>query len=90
MPKKNVMMIDPSLEYERMLSYKEKHGAWELYKTLFWSIYMLGVAVLLLKYVPTGMGVATLFGWSIVLLAIFTIVYGASVELHLKLMKRYG
>jgi hypothetical protein len=89
MPKKNMMVIDPSLEYERMLSYKEKHGVWELYQTLFWSIYLLGIAVLLLKYVP-GISLATFFGWAIMLLAIFTIVYGASVELHLKLMKKYG
>jgi hypothetical protein len=38
MAKSNVMVIDPSLEYERMLSYKEKESMWVLYQTLFWGI----------------------------------------------------
>jgi len=30
------------------------------------------------------------FGWSITLLALFVIVYGFSVSLHYKLMKKYA
>jgi FtsH-binding integral membrane protein len=90
MAKKDVIMIDPSLEYERMLSYKEKESMWMIYKTLFWGIYMLAVAILLIKYVPNGLSLTMFFGWSTILLALFTIVYGISVTLHLKLMKRYG
>lgn len=90
MAKKGTMLLDPSMEYARMLSYKEKESMWILYKTLFWGIFMLSEAILLIKDVPQGLGVAIFFGWSLILLTIFTIVYGISVTLHLKLMKRYG
>jgi uncharacterized membrane protein len=88
--KENVMTIDPSMEYERMLSYKEKESMWELYKAIFWSIYLLSIAVLLINYVPQWLSMNRFFGWALVLLAMFTIVYGISVTLHRKLMRRYG
>ncbi len=88
--KDDVMVVDPSMEFERMLSYKEKQGIWVMYQTLFWSIYLLSEAILLIKYVPEGMSVVMFSGWSLVMLALFTIIFGVSVTLHLKLMKRYG
>jgi hypothetical protein len=82
----NVMTIDPTLEYERMMSYKEKHSMWFLFETLYWGIYLLSEGVMLLK----GVSLAMFFGWSFVIGAIFVIVYGISMTLHLKLMKRYA
>ena len=43
--KKNIMTIDPTHAIRRMLHYKEKESSWEVYKALYWGIYvfMLGV-----------------------------------------------
>ncbi len=92
MPKRNMegYPINPTLEYERMLSYKEKHSMWYLFETLYWGIFLLSEGILLVKYVTAGMTLATFFGWSFILASIFVIIYGISMTLHLKLMKRYA
>ncbi len=90
MPKRNVIMIDPTLEYERMLRYREKHAAWELFRTVFWSIYMLVIAILLVTDVPATLTLEAFFGWVFLLGALFTTIYGISMVLHLRLMRKYG
>ncbi|MGC8651918.1 MAG: hypothetical protein ACP5UH_01555 [Candidatus Micrarchaeia archaeon] len=85
--KKNVVVIDPSIQYTRMLHYKEKHSGWEIFKSIYWGIYIL---ILGLFVLTTGMTLVSFLGYALVMFAVFFIVYGFSVSLHLKLMKRYA
>jgi hypothetical protein len=86
--KRNVISIDPALQYERMLHYKEKHSGWVIYKSVFWGVYIFILGALLLTKI-TLVG-AAFFGWAFVLFAIFYIVNGFASSLHLKLMKKHG
>ncbi|MGC8648372.1 MAG: hypothetical protein ACP5SJ_02630 [Candidatus Micrarchaeia archaeon] len=88
--KKNVIVIDPELQYDRMLHYKEKHSGWEIFKGVYWGVYVFILGVLLITKVPAQMAVPKFFGWALSLFAIFIIVYGFSMSLHYKLMKRYA
>jgi hypothetical protein len=86
--KRNVITIDPTLQYERMLHYKEKHSGWIIYKSVFWGIYAFALGVLLLSQVVTT--VEGFLGWALMIGAIFVIVNGFAESLHLKLMKYHG
>ncbi len=86
--KKNVISIDPTMQYERMLHYKEKHSGWVIYKAIFWGVYIFILGALLLA--DTALTGAAFFGWAFVLFAIFFIINGFASSLHLKLMKKHG
>ena len=91
---KQIMVIDPTLQYERRLRYMERHGGWEVFKMVFWGIYIFIIGIILLIfYKTTGettISVYAFFGWSLTLFAIFFILYGFSISLHLKLMRKYA
>lgn len=88
--KKTVVMIDPELQFRRMLHYREKHSGWEIFRALYWGIYVFMLGIILITLVPTKLSVAHFFGWVLTLFAIFLIVYGFSASLHYKLMKKYA
>ncbi|MDE1856564.1 MAG: hypothetical protein KGH98_00605 [Candidatus Micrarchaeota archaeon] len=88
--KRMVITIDPSLQYARELHYREKHSGWQIYKAVYWSIYIFVVGLMLATLVPVPMSLNQFIGFALVILALFTIVYGFSESLHLKLMKRYA
>jgi len=85
--KRNIISIDPSMQYSRMLHYKEKHSGWEIYKSLYWGIYIL---ILGLFVLTPSMTAVAFIGFALITFALFYIVYGFSVSLHLKLMKKYA
>jgi len=89
-PQKMVVEIDPSMSYSRRLHYMEKHSGWAIFKAIYWSIYLFIFGVLLYTLVPAGMPISAFFGLMLMIAAIFVIVYGFSISLHLKLMKRYA
>jgi uncharacterized membrane protein HdeD (DUF308 family) len=89
--RKVTVTIDPTLQMQRHLSYKEKESGWEVYRAVYWGIYVFIVGVLVLTALPTGVLNATSFiGWAMILLAMFVIVYGFVLSLHLKLMKKHA
>ena len=92
--RRNIMVIDPTLEYERRLKYMEKHAVWEIFKTIYWGIYIFVIGLMLLvfyKASPTAtINVYSFFGWALVLFAIFYILFGFSASLHLRLMRKYA
>lgn len=88
--KRNVMTLDPELYFQRHLQYREKHSSWHIFTGIFWGVYLFILGVMLISLVPATLNYTGFFGWALVLLAFFVIVYGFASSLHLKLMKRYG
>jgi hypothetical protein len=88
------MVIDPTLQYERRLRYMEKHAGWEIFRMVFWGVYIFIIGLILLifyKQSPTtAINLYAFFGWGLTLFAIFYILYGFSMSLHLKLMRKYA
>ena len=94
-PTRQVMVIDPTLQYERKLRYMEKHAGWEIFRMVFWGVYIFIIGLILLIFYrsaapTTQISVYAFFGWALTLFAIFYILYGFSISLHLKLMRRYA
>lgn len=91
---RQIMVIDPTLQYERRLKYMEKHAGWEIFRMVFWGVYIFVIGLILLIYyktTPTApISIYAFFGWALTLFAIFYILYGFSISLHLKLMRKYA
>lgn len=92
--RRQIVVVDPSMEYERKLKFMEKHSGWQIFKSIYWGIYLfiLGL-ILLISYKDSGgasIAPEAFFGWALVLLAIFYIVFGFATSLHLKLMKKHA
>lgn len=85
----NVITIDPDMMYARKLHHDEKHSGWHIFKSIFWAIYLFVMGAILYLAVPQ-LSISKFFGWALIILAIFLIIYGFSKSLHLKLMKRYA
>ena len=88
--KKTVITVDPSMQYSRMLHYREKHSGGEIYKAVYWGIYFFILGLLLLSQ-GTALSLLTgFFGWALLIFSLFVIVFGFAAALHLKLMKKYA
>ena len=92
--RKEIMVIDPTMQYERKLKYMEKHAGWEIFRMVFWGVYIfvMGLILLLFNKSPINpiLSIYAYFGWGLTLFAIFYILYGFSMSLHLKLMRKYA
>ena len=90
--KDNVMVIDPSMFMTRMLHYKERHHGWHIFRTMYWSIYLIVISVLLIYYNQIGFASepTLFFGVAFLLLAVMLILYGLTEALHHKFLKKYG
>jgi hypothetical protein len=91
---RQVMIIDPTLQYERKLKYMEKHSGWEIFKVVFWGMYILLMGLILLRFNGSAgapiISLYAFFGWGLTIFAIFYILWGLSLSLHLKLMRKYA
>ncbi len=88
--KKTVITVDPSMQYSRMLHYREKHSGWEIYKAVYWGIYFFILGLLLLSQGTSLSLLSGFFGWALLIFSLFMIVFGFAAALHLKLMKKYA
>lgn len=88
--KKSVVIVDPDLWMKRTLHYQEKHGAWAIFATIYWSIYLLLLSLLLVYYTSIGFSVSSFLGTILFILAIMIIIFGFVESLHYKLMKKIG
>jgi uncharacterized membrane protein len=89
--KKTVITIDPSMQYNRQLHFAERHSGWIVFKAVYWGMYLFVLGIMLLMLVlPAKIGLYSFVGWAVTILSLFIIVYGFSMGLHLKLMKRYA
>ena len=90
--KKEDLHIDPDfieMYYKRMLAYKEKHFAWEIFKGVYWAVYIFAVGLLFLFSANTPFNMPTFIGYTLVLLSIFYGIFGLVTALHLKFMRRF-
>ena len=87
---KTIVTIDPTLQFQKSLHYKEKESGFEVYKAVYWGIYVFVLGVLLLTLVPHVLTFIGFVGWALVLGAMFVMVYGFVLALHLKLMKKHA
>jgi polyferredoxin len=88
------MIIDPTLQYQRRLRFMEKNASWETFKMVYWGFYVFVLGFILLMFNKTPptptISVYAFFGWALTLFALFYIIYGFSLSLHTKLMRKYG
>lgn len=87
---RNSISIDPDRIMGRYLHYRERQSGFTIFRSLFWSIYLVIIGVLLELYSSISFTVTTFLGTSILLLAVMLIISGFVNSLHQKLMKRYG
>lgn len=85
---KSVVTIDPSMEYERMLHFQERHVGWVMFRAVFWGVFIFIVGLLVLVHI--GSTFETFVGWVIIIFSIFFMIFGFAMALHLKLMKKYA
>jgi hypothetical protein len=85
-----IITIDPELSYKRKLHYQEKHSGWNIFRGIFWGMYLFIIGIILATLVPATMSVPQFLGWAMILSAFFVIIFGFASALHLKLMKRYA
>ena len=91
---RQVMVIDPTMQYARRLRYMEVHGGWEVFKMIFWGTYVFMMGIILLAFYRTSpdqtISPYAFFGWALIIFAMFYIVYGFTLSLHYKLMRKYA
>ena len=78
------------LAYKRHLHYQERHSGWHIFRALYAGIYLFIIGVILATLVPGTLSYTFYFGWALILLALFVVVYGFTTSMHLKLMKKYA
>lgn len=88
--KREIIMLDPTLLMDRILHYRERHSGWNVFRYVYWSIYLTTIAIMLLGYDEIGFTWNTFLGSSIIILVVMLIVYGLTTALHNKLLKKYG
>lgn len=88
--RKFTVTIDPTLELQKRLHYREKQSGWEIYRAVYWGIYIFILGLLVLTAMPKVLNAYGFVGWALVLLAMFVVVYGFVLSLHLKLMKKHA
>ncbi len=87
---KDVVVVDPQLMMDRMLHYKERHNAWYVFRSVYWSLYLIAIGLLLVYYGQLGMTVNLFLGTALLIFAAMLILYGLMEALHHKLMRKYG
>ncbi len=86
---RDVVTIDPSLEYRRMLHFQERHSGWVVFRAVYWGMFVFIVGILMLAHIGTS-NMLDFYGWVAVIFSLFFMIFGFATVLHLKLMKKYG
>ena len=86
------MRVERKDAFDRMLDYQMRHAGWIIFRSIYWSIYLLFLGTTLLYYSTRNLNISlqTFGGFALSLLAIMLIVYGFTETLHHKLMKTYS
>ena len=86
----SVVRVDNSIDWERKLDYAEKRSGWEIFRYLYWGIYVFVVGCMLVIAGYMSPNPVVFAGWGVILLAVFLVVYGFVTSLHHRLMRRHG
>jgi len=88
---KITVTIDSSKIMERDLLYAEKHMAWHVFRAVYWSVYIFVIGMIL--FVDSTAGTFNSFafyGFALLMLSVFIVIYGIVYALHLRLMRKYA
>ena len=88
--RKVTVTVDPSVQMMKHLQARERESGWEVYKAIYWSIYLFVLGLMLLTSVPGVLDIYGFIGWALLLLSMFIVVYGLVISLHLRLMRKHG
>lgn len=86
--RRNVVMIDSSIDWERQLEMMEKRSGFEIFNSIYWGLYLFTLGLLLLS--GRNLSDKLLVGISVTILAVFVIVYGFVLSLHYKFLKKHA
>jgi hypothetical protein len=83
---------DEESTFDRLLDYEVRHAGWIIFRSVYWSIYLLVLGVFLLYYAAHNVDVSLqiFFGIALSILAVMIILYGFAEVLHHKLMRKYS
>lgn len=85
------MNMEPNPEWDRLLAYKDKEAGWTVFRHLYWGIYLFVIGgILVVAGISARPNLLIVGGWSIILFAVFLVVYGFVASLHHRLMRRHG
>lgn len=88
--KERIIAIDSSADWDRKLKYMEKQSGWEVFKSIYWGIYIFIVGFMALLMNAGVLTFSGIIGWAITILSVFVIIYGFVLSLHLKFLKKHG
>ncbi len=88
--KKTIITIDPSMEWDRKLNYLEKQSGLEIFRAIYWGIFLFVIGIMLVIASQGSTNLATLGGWLVITLAFFVIIYGFVLSLHYKFLKKHA
>lgn len=86
----NRILIDPRLINEHRLRYNESLRGWHIFRTFFWSIYLIVIGTMLVYYTSIFTSVTLFFGVAFLVFAVMLILYGLTEALHHQLMRKYN
>ena len=77
--------------FDKMMDFQAKHGAWIVFRSIYWAIYLLLLGSILLYYSFRNIDISLqiFLGYAFSILSIMIIMYGAAETLHYKLMRKY-
>jgi hypothetical protein len=83
---------DEESTFDRLMDYEVRHAGWIIFRSIYWSIYLLVLGVFLLYYASHNVTVSleVFGGIALSILAVMIILYGFAEVLHHKLMKKYA
>ncbi len=78
--------------FDRMLEYNARHAGWIIFRSIYWSIYLLLLGLFLIydSIINVAVSLQAFLGWAFTILAVMIIIFGAVETLHHKLMRKYG
>ncbi|MEM3775401.1 MAG: hypothetical protein QXZ35_01950, partial [Candidatus Micrarchaeaceae archaeon] len=60
--RKQKVVVDPEMWMARQLHFQERHSGWNIFISIYWSIFVLLVSMLLMFYARLALTVYTFFG----------------------------
>jgi hypothetical protein len=73
--------------YEHKLDYMVKNSGWEIFKSIYWSVFVFIMGAILFSFVPNPFPETQFAGLAVMVFAMFYLVYGFAVSMHFRMMR---